>query len=45
MQYLLYDPVSLHAATGDGGFASGLVFSSGKAKPGMPPTACRCTCR
>jgi hypothetical protein len=34
MQYLLYDPVFPYtAATGDGGFASGLMFSNGKPKP------------
>jgi hypothetical protein len=34
MQYLLYDPLFPYtAASGDGGFASGLMFSSGKPKP------------
>ncbi len=34
MQYLLYDPIFPYTAgTGDGGFASGLVFSNGKPKP------------
>jgi len=34
MQYLLYDPLFPYtAATGDGGFASGLLFSNGKPKP------------
>ena len=33
MQYLLYDPPPLPKALGGGGFASGLLFSSGRAKP------------
>jgi len=34
MQYLLYDPLFPYAgASGDGGFASGLMFSGGKPKP------------
>jgi len=34
MQYLLYDPLFPYAAaSGDGGFASGLLFSNGKPKP------------
>jgi hypothetical protein len=34
MQYLLYDPLFPHAsASGDGGFASGLLFSNGQPKP------------
>jgi hypothetical protein len=32
MQYLLYDPPPLPKALGGGGFASGLVFSSGRPK-------------
>jgi hypothetical protein len=34
MQYLLYDPPAEPKALGGGGFASGLLFSSGRAKPG-----------
>jgi hypothetical protein len=34
MQYLLYDPPAAPKALGGGGFASGLLFSSGRAKPG-----------
>lgn len=34
MQYLLADPSSHGAFAGDGGFASGLEFANGRAKPG-----------
>ena len=34
MQYLLADPTFRGAFAGDGGFASGLEFSNGRAKPG-----------
>jgi hypothetical protein len=35
MQYLLYDPLFPYGSgSGDGGFASGLVYSNGKPKPG-----------
>ena len=33
MQYLLYDPPLYPVVPGDGGFTSGLLFASGKAKP------------
>jgi hypothetical protein len=33
MQYLLYDPSSAGGIPGDGGFSSGLLFSSGRQKP------------